>query len=76
MLSAAINDPQGDTDTAYKFTAGMVVGIPLDAEIHNLHDTSIVRVKLKYPDQQTVLIIPRKSDLRRIERDDSSDSTS
>lgn len=75
MLSAVINEPQGDADSAYKFTAGMVMGIPLDADIRNLRDTSIVRVKLKYPDQQTVLIIPRTSDLRRMDRDDASDST-
>ncbi|XP_034232413.1 integrator complex subunit 4 isoform X1 [Thrips palmi] len=74
MLSAVINEPQGDADSAYKFTAGMVIGIPLDADIRNLRDTSIVRVKLKYPDQQTVLIIPRTSDLRRMDRDDASDS--
>ena len=74
MLSAVINEPQGDADTAYKFTAGMVMGIPLDADIRNLRDTSIVRVKLKYPDQQTVLIIPRSSDLRRMDGDDSPNS--
>lgn len=67
MLSAVINEPRGDADTAYKFTAGMVIGIPLDADIRNIRDTSIVRVKIKYPDQQTVLVIPRASDLRRMD---------
>lgn len=76
MLSADINEPQGDADNAYKFTAGMVIGIPLDADIRNLRDTSILRVKLKYPDQQTVLIIPRASDLRRMDGDDALDSSS
>ncbi|KAK3907732.1 Integrator complex subunit 4 [Frankliniella fusca] len=76
MLSADITEPQGDADNAYKFTAGMVIGIPLDADIRNLRDTSILRVKLKYPDQQTVLIIPRTSDLRQMDGDDALESSS
>lgn len=46
MASAAIIEPTGESDTALKFTAGLLLGIPLDAEIYNLEDTSNVRIKV------------------------------
>jgi len=72
MCSAIINEPRPDVDTILKFTAGLVMGIPLDADILNLRDTSTVRIKLKYPDQQTVLIVPRTSDLRHMDGESTS----
>ncbi len=44
MASATIIEPTGESDTALKFTAGLLLGIPLDAEINNLEDTSHVRI--------------------------------
>jgi len=47
-----------------KFTAGLLLGIPVDAELHNLADTSHVRIMINYPDQQVHLVCPRASDFR------------
>lgn len=64
MCYAAINSPVGGPDTTYKFTAGLVMSIPLDAEISHLHSTKPLRLRLRYPDQQTHLIVPRVDHLR------------
>ena len=64
MCNAVINSPTGGPDSTYKFTAGLVMSIPLDAEISHLHSTKPLRLRLKYPDQQTHLIVPRVDHLR------------
>ncbi|ODM99768.1 Integrator complex subunit 4 [Orchesella cincta] len=64
MASATIIEPTGESDNALKFTAGLLLGIPVDAEIHNLEDTSYVRIMINYPDQQVHLICPRAQDFR------------
>jgi integrator complex subunit 4 len=64
MITAVIVEPTGESDTPIKFTAGLLLGISLDAEIYNLTDVSNIRVQVKYPDQQVHLICPRKNDFR------------
>lgn len=64
MCNAVINSPIGGPDTTYKFTAGLVMSVPLDAEISYLSSTKPLRLRLKYPDQQTHLIVPRIDHLR------------
>ncbi|KAG7201989.1 hypothetical protein KM043_004681 [Ampulex compressa] len=61
---ANIEEPRGDADAALKFTGGLLLGIPLTAKIQNLRDPSILRIKLRHPDQQIQLLLPRRSDLR------------
>ncbi|XP_076380143.1 integrator complex subunit 4 [Megalopta genalis] len=61
---AIIEEPRGDADAALKFTGGLLLGIPLTAKLLNLRDPSILRVKLRHPDQQVQLLLPRQSDLR------------
>lgn len=64
MCRAVLSMPSASADSALKFTAGLVMGIPLDAELCSLRNTNTLRLKVKYPDQQTQLIVPRKADLR------------
>ena len=64
MSTAVITEPTGEVDAALKFTAGLVVGVPLDAELYNVRNPATLRVKVKYPDQQTQLIVPKRSDFR------------
>jgi integrator complex subunit 4 len=64
MSTAVITEPTGEVDAALKFTAGLVIGVPLDAELCNVRNTATLRVKVKYPDQQTQLIVPKCSDFR------------
>ncbi|KAG5345371.1 INT4 protein, partial [Acromyrmex heyeri] len=61
---AYIEEPRGDADAALKFTGGLLLGIPLNAKILNLRDPSTLRIKLRHPDQQVQLLLPRQSDLR------------
>ncbi|KYM75326.1 Integrator complex subunit 4 [Atta colombica] len=61
---AHIEEPRGDADAALKFTGGLLLGIPLNAKILNLRDPSTLRIKLRHPDQQVQLLLPRQSDLR------------
>jgi integrator complex subunit 4 len=64
MSTAVITEPTGEVDAALKFTAGLVIGVPLDAELCNVRNTATLCVKVKYPDQQTQLIVPKCSDFR------------
>ncbi|EFN82695.1 integrator complex subunit 4 [Harpegnathos saltator] len=61
---AIIEEPRGDADAALKFTGGLLLGIPLNAKILNLRDPATLRIKLRHPDQQVQLLLPRQSDLR------------
>lgn len=66
MCSAEINEPQADSETIYKLTAGLVVGVPLDAEISHIPDPSTLRIRVAYPDHSTHLVVPRKNHLRLV----------
>lgn len=69
MSKAVIIEPTGQTDTALKFTAGLVMAVPLEAELTNLVDPSRLRLKVKYPDQRTQVMVPRTADLKPLDVD-------
>lgn len=69
MSKAVILEPTGQTDTALKFTAGLVMAVPLEAELTNLLETGRLRLKIKYPDQRTQVVVPRVSDLKPLDFD-------
>lgn len=75
MCHADVTLSSASADSALKFTAGLIMGIPMDAEIHSLRDTNTLRLKVKYPDQQTQLIVPCKSDLRLLNLSNTSKFT-
>ncbi|KAL1427781.1 hypothetical protein MTO96_003125 [Rhipicephalus appendiculatus] len=64
---AVLYEPAGETDLPQKFTAGLVLAITLDAEIESVQDIRNVRVKVRYPDKQVQLILPRLADFRQLE---------
>ncbi|XP_063973707.1 integrator complex subunit 4 [Diachasmimorpha longicaudata] len=64
MCRAVIEEPKPNGDAAFKFTGGLLLGIPLTAKILNLRDPSAVRIKLRHPDQQVQLLLPCKADLK------------
>ncbi|XP_072743656.1 integrator complex subunit 4 [Anoplolepis gracilipes] len=66
---AHIEEPRGDADAALKFTGGLLLGIPLNAKILNLRDPATLRIKLRHPDQQVQLLLPRQADLRMQQSD-------
>lgn len=64
MTSATILEPSGQTDSALKFTAGLIMAVPFEAELNYLVDPNRLRLKVKYPDQKTQIILPRPSHLK------------
>ena len=63
MARATIHEPTGGQETPLKYMAGLVLGIPMDAEVHNVVDTSALRICIFTGDQQSHLSIPRRGDL-------------
>ncbi|KAI1289838.1 Integrator complex subunit 4 [Halotydeus destructor] len=74
MSSATISEPIGKSDAPIKFTAGLVLTLRMDAIITDVHDIRDIRIKIKYPDQQTYTVLPKLSDFRRISNMDDSPS--
>ncbi|CAH1723711.1 integrator complex subunit 4 [Aphis gossypii] len=68
MCKVVINRPQGGPDTTHKLSAGLILPIPLNAELYSLQteSLSLLRLKIKYPDQQTHLIMPPRNHLRLV----------
>ena len=61
-----IYEPSGDSDNPLKFTAGLILGVPLDCEVSNITNMSALRIRVSYPDMRSHLIIPRPDDLRLV----------
>ncbi|KAF2893883.1 hypothetical protein ILUMI_12289 [Ignelater luminosus] len=76
MSSAAILEPSGQTDTTLKFTAGLIMAVPFEAELYNLSDPSRLRLKIKYPDQRTQVILPRPAHLKPLHYDNPNNQES
>ncbi|OQR67888.1 integrator complex subunit 4-like [Tropilaelaps mercedesae] len=64
QASAVINEPTGEQDLPIKFQAGLVVAVTLDCELENVADVGAVRIRLRYPDKQEQLVLPRRSNFR------------
>ncbi|XP_072398264.1 integrator complex subunit 4 [Diabrotica undecimpunctata] len=64
MSSAIILEPTNRSDTSLKFTAGLIMSVPFEAELKHLIDPTRVRLKVKYPDQRTQIILPRPAHLK------------
>lgn len=71
MSSAVILEPTGQTDTTLKFTAGLIMSIPFEAELKNLSNPERLRLKVKYPDQKTQIILPRPAHIKPLYFDGS-----
>jgi integrator complex subunit 4 len=70
MCTAKIVEPDDATsmENIIKVTAGLIAALPLNAEIENLqeHQRQDLRIKVKYPDQNIHIVVPRLRDLKRI----------
>lgn len=73
MSSAVILEPTGQTEKQLKFTAGLVLAVPFEAELLHLSDPSRIRLKVKYPDQKTQIILPRPAHIKPLFFDGSSE---
>ncbi|XP_055641997.1 integrator complex subunit 4 [Toxorhynchites rutilus septentrionalis] len=71
MSKARILEPSENcfnSDNVIKVTAGLIAAVPLVAELENLQECQRqdLRLKIKYPDQNVHIIVPRKRDLKKI----------
>lgn len=73
---ATINCSSYKSDTPYKFTAGLVLELTLDALVENITNIDDLRVKVLYPDQLAHIIVPISNHFRLISSDDHSDTSS
>ena len=64
MCWAEILEPQVDSEVVHKLSAGLIVGVGLDAEVWHIPDPGSLRIRVTYPDHSTHLIVPCSGDLR------------
>lgn len=62
MSSAVIYEPSALNEVPLKYTAGMILAVPVDAELSNISETSKVKLAIKTPDQKIILVTPRPTD--------------
>lgn len=73
---ATINNSLDMSDAPYKFTAGLVLALTLDANVENITSIDDVRIKVSYPDKQAHIIVPIANHFRLISSDEHSDTYS
>ena len=70
MCKARIIEPldSGSTEEVIKVTAGLIAAIPFVAELENLQEKQRqdLRIKIKYPDQNVHIVVPRLRDLKKV----------
>ncbi|XP_063695637.1 integrator complex subunit 4 isoform X2 [Culicoides brevitarsis] len=70
MCTARILEPveANSTENVFKVTAGLIAALPLVVEIENLQENQVqnLRIKIKYPDQNTYMAVPRLRDLKKV----------
>uniref|UniRef100_A0A336LYV8 CSON004676 protein n=2 Tax=Culicoides sonorensis TaxID=179676 RepID=A0A336LYV8_CULSO len=70
MCTARILEPieANSAENIFKVTAGLIAALPLVCEIENLQENQIqnLRIKIKYPDQNTYMVVPRLRDLKKV----------
>ncbi|XP_071501854.1 integrator complex subunit 4-like [Diadema antillarum] len=64
LVAADIHEPTGGSDNPMRFTAGLTLGVFLDASLRNVRDLERIRIEVKFPDFQTQVFMPRASDFR------------
>lgn len=70
MCTAKITNPDeaSSIENIVKVTAGLIAALPLTADIENLqeHQRQDLRIRVKYPDQNIHIVVPRLTDLKMI----------
>ena len=62
MSRAVIYEPTGNNEIPLKYTAGMVLAVPVDCDLFNVIDIGMVRLCIKTPDQKVMVITPKRSE--------------
>lgn len=78
MCTAKIVEPDeaATIENIVKVTAGLIAALPLNAEIENLqeHQRQNLRIKVKYPDQNIHIVVPRMRDLKKLINDNGNET--
>lgn len=59
-------EPSSTSDFTVKFIAGLAAPVNVVAYINNISHLDRIRIQVKYPDQQSILILPPLSDFRQL----------
>lgn len=80
MCTAKIVDPDeaSSMENIVKVTAGLIAALPLSSEVEHLqdHQRQDLRIKVKYPDQNIHIVVPRMRDLKRLVGENDIESNS
>ncbi|XP_026328052.1 integrator complex subunit 4 [Hyposmocoma kahamanoa] len=73
MCTASIVEPASDNDTVVRFSAGLVAGVALEAEILRVREPSALRVRVAYPDRRVHALLPPRDHLRPLDHHYTND---
>lgn len=80
MCTAKIVDPDeaSSMENIVKVTAGLIAALPFSSEVEHLqdHQRQDLRIKVKYPDQNIHIVVPRMRDLKRLVGESDIESNS
>lgn len=66
QASAVLNEPRGGSDNPLCFSAGLTLGINVEAILENVSDAAKVRVQVMFPDLSCRWFIPKRDDLHLV----------
>lgn len=72
MCTASILEPPADNDTVVRFSAGLVAGVALEAEVLRVRNPQALRVRVAYPDTRIHALVPPKDHLRPLDHHNTS----
>ncbi|KAF9407922.1 hypothetical protein HW555_012216 [Spodoptera exigua] len=73
MCTASILEPAADNDTVVRFSAGLVAGVALEAEVLRVRCPGQIRVRVAYPDTRVHALVPHKDHLRPLDHQNTND---
>ena len=73
MCTASILEPAADNDTVVRFSAGLVAGVALEAEVLRVRNPAQLRVRVAYPDTRVHALVPHKDHLRPLDHQNTSE---
>ncbi|XP_068628937.1 integrator complex subunit 4 [Battus philenor] len=73
MCTASILEPGKDNDTVVRFSAGLVAGVALEAEVVRVREPGALRVRVAYPDRRVHALVPPRDHLRTLDHLDNND---
>ncbi|KAH9638934.1 hypothetical protein HF086_005015 [Spodoptera exigua] len=65
--------PAADNDTVVRFSAGLVAGVALEAEVLRVRCPGQIRVRVAYPDTRVHALVPHKDHLRPLDHQNTND---